>query len=189
VRGGRFVARTVVSACSIDILKGLDARSSWKQRQGAVDAKQTTAPVDHVLGNRLRRVDADRRHARSWARNRVEDAHDEVKSLYRAGKYDRAVVVASKALAVAEKNMGADHPSVATSLNNLVALYEKQGQYAAAEPLYKRALAIDEKALGKDHPDVASSLENLAALYRKTDRVKDAEPLEVRAKVIRAIKR
>jgi len=99
------------------------------------------------------------------------------------------VVVASKALAVAEKNMGADHPSVATSLNNLAALYEKQGQYAAAEPLYKRALAIDEKALGKDHPDVASSLENLAALYRKTDRVKDAEPLEVRAKVIRAIKR
>jgi len=44
---------------------------------------------------------------------------------------------------------------VATSLNNLAALYDSQGQYAQAEPLYKRSLAIREKAFGPDHPDVA----------------------------------
>ncbi len=71
-----------------------------------------------------------------------ETLNKEAVDLLRAGNYDRGVVVATKALAVAEKEMGADHPDVATSLNTLAALYDTQGQYAAAEPLYKRALAI-----------------------------------------------
>jgi tetratricopeptide (TPR) repeat protein len=113
----------------------------------------------------------------------------EAMDLYRAGKYDRAVVVAQKALQVAEQNVGPDHPDVATSLNNLGELYRTQGDYAKAEPLYKRSLAISEKALGPDHPSVATSLENLAALYRATKRDTEAEKLEVRAKRIRDIKR
>jgi len=58
--------------------------------------------------------------------------NDEVNSIHAAGNYDRAVVVATKALAVAKKEMGADHPSVALSLNNLALLYATQGQHAAA---------------------------------------------------------
>ena len=115
--------------------------------------------------------------------------NQEVMELYRTGKYDRAVVVAKKALEVAEKKVGPNHPRVATSLNNLAALYETQGQYAQAEPLYKRALAIDEKALGPDHPEVATDLENLASLYRATKRDEEAESLEQRAARIRAIQR
>ncbi|NQU76617.1 MAG: tetratricopeptide repeat protein, partial [Planctomycetes bacterium] len=49
----------------------------------------------------------------------LETLNDEVISLYRQGRYDRAVVVAKKALQVAEQAVGPDHPSVATSLNNL----------------------------------------------------------------------
>ncbi len=41
---------------------------------------------------------------------------------------------------------------MASSLNNLAALYYAQGQYVKAEPLYQRALAIDEKALGCSGP-------------------------------------
>ena len=115
--------------------------------------------------------------------------NDEVKELYRTGKYGRAVVVAKKALEVAEENVGPYHPDVATSLNNLALLYDNQGHYAQAEPLYKRALKIDEKTLGPDHPSVATSLENLAGLYRATKRDKEAEPLEERAARIRAIQR
>ena len=115
--------------------------------------------------------------------------NDEVMELYRTGKYDRGVVVAKKALEVAEQNVGPDHPDVATSLNNLAELYRTQGQYAQAEPLYKRSLAIREKVLGPDHPDVAVSLENLAYLYRVTHRDAEAEPLEQRAARIRAIQR
>ena len=115
--------------------------------------------------------------------------NQEAMELYRTGKYDRAIVVAKKALEVAEKNVGPNHPDVATSLNNLAELYRTQGQYAQAEPLYKRSLAIREKALGPDHPDVATSLNNLAWLYRATKRIVEAEKLEERAARIRAIKR
>jgi tetratricopeptide (TPR) repeat protein len=50
-----------------------------------------------------------------------------------------------------EKALGPEHPNVATSLNNLAALYKAQGRYAEAEPLYRRALEIWEKALGPEH--------------------------------------
>ncbi|TSA20760.1 MAG: tetratricopeptide repeat protein [Betaproteobacteria bacterium] len=115
--------------------------------------------------------------------------NDEVLSLLRAGQYERGVVVAKKALAVAEVNVGENPPAVATSLNNLAELYRDQGHYGAAEPLMKRALAILEKVLGADHPDVALSLNNLAALYRATNRINDAEKLERRAARIKAMQR
>ncbi len=121
--------------------------------------------------------------------NEWETLTKEVMSLYQKGQYDRAMVVAKKALDVAEKAMGPNHPDVAQSLNNLGSLYHDQGQYAQAEPLYKRSLAIREKALGPDHPDVAESLNNLAELYRKTGRDTEAESLEAGAARIRNMKR
>ncbi|MEE8513514.1 MAG: tetratricopeptide repeat protein [Gammaproteobacteria bacterium] len=75
---------------------------------------------------------------------------------------------------------------MATTLNNLAALYASQGRYAESEPLYKRALAIVEKALGPDHPNIATSLENYAAVLRKTGRTTEAANLEARANAIRA---
>ena len=49
----------------------------------------------------------------------------EVWSLYRQGHYDRAVVVAKKAVKIAEKAVGPDHPDVATSLNSLAVMYAR----------------------------------------------------------------
>ena len=115
--------------------------------------------------------------------------NQEVLSLIQKGQYARAEVVAKKALDVAVKNVGKNHPDVATSLNNLAELYKAQGQYAQAEPLYKHSLAIYEKAKGSNHPDVALSLKNMADIYRKTGREKQADALESRAAAIRAIKR
>ena len=77
-------------------------------------------------------------------------------------------------------------PDVATSLNNLAALYQAQGHYAEAEPFYQRSLAIWEKALGPEHPDVATTLKNYAALLRQTARADEAAGMEARAKAIRA---
>ena len=118
-----------------------------------------------------------------------ETLNQEAMSLHKKGQYKRAIVVAKKALQVAEQKAGANHRDVATRLNNLAELYLAQGQYAKAEPLYKRALAIREKALGPNHRDVAVVLENIAALYRATKRVTEAKLLEQRAARIRAIQR
>ena len=60
--------------------------------------------------------------------------------LYRTGNYDRAVTVANKSLEVAEKNVGPEHPDVATSLNNLAVLYKTQGSVHAGRAALQAGL-------------------------------------------------
>jgi len=100
-------------------------------------------------------------------------------------KYDEAIAVWRRILAILEKSLGANHPDVATSLSNLAFLLNTQGRYAAAEPLYRRSLVIRETALGPDHPDVASSLNNLAMLLSDQGQYAAAEPLYRRSLAIR----
>ena len=54
-----------------------------------------------------------------------EILNKEVVALYQKGQYDRAVIVAKKAIEVAEKAIGRDHPDVPTSLENMAALYRE----------------------------------------------------------------
>eukprot|EP00959_Pyramimonas_sp_CCMP1952_P303380 6348928-Pyramimonas_sp.AAC.1 len=61
------------------------------------------------------------------------------------GKYDDALPLYGRSLAIDEKVYGKEHPEVATDLNNLAVLYENMGKYDDALPLYERSLAIDEK--------------------------------------------
>ncbi|MEE3719016.1 tetratricopeptide repeat protein [Tumidithrix elongata RA019] len=114
----------------------------------------------------------------------AEQLNQQLIKLYKQGNYREAIPIAQRALAIRETALGADHPDVAQSLNNLAGLYQAQGNYPAAEPLYKRALVIREKALGADHPDVATSLNNLALLYQAQGNYLDAEPLYKRALAI-----
>ncbi|MBW2368561.1 MAG: tetratricopeptide repeat protein [Deltaproteobacteria bacterium] len=107
--------------------------------------------------------------------------NQEVQELFYTGNIDRAIVIAKKALNVAVKNVGPDHPDVTTSLSNLALLYHTQCRYALAEPLLKRSLAIQEKALGPDHPDMVTGLNNLAMLYETQGEYALAEPLYKRA--------
>jgi len=97
----------------------------------------------------------------------------EVVSLIQEGQYDKGTAVARKALALAEKTVGHNHPETAVTLNNLASLYDKQGQYALAEPLFKRALEI----LDPSDPAVGSTLTNLAILYVNQGRHALSEPL------------
>ena len=102
--------------------------------------------------------------------------------MYRSqGNYPSAEPLYKRSLAIREKALGAEHPDVATSLNNLAELYRSQGNYPVAEPLFKRSLAILEKALGADHPNVSASLNNLALLYEAQGNYPAAEPFYKRA--------
>ncbi|MGH9702573.1 MAG: CHAT domain-containing protein, partial [Candidatus Acidiferrales bacterium] len=87
----------------------------------------------------------------------------------------------SRALAIDEKALGPNHPTVGAIVNMLAGLDEAQGRFREAEPLYKRALTIVVHALGPDHPRVAASLNNLAACFKNEGRFAEAEPLYQRA--------
>ncbi len=97
------------------------------------------------------------------------------------GKYSEAEPLYLRSLSIWERQLGADHPSVATSLNNLAGLYKLQGKYNEAEPLYLRSLEIDKRIYGADHPEIATDLNNLASLYESQGKYSEAEPLYLRS--------
>ena len=84
-----------------------------------------------------------------------KNRNGEAESLYR------------RALAIAEKSYGPDHPDIARDLNNLAGLLQDTNRHSEAEPLYRRALAIDEKSYGPDHPNTKTIRENLRSLQEQ----------------------
>lgn len=98
----------------------------------------------------------------------------EAVELLRKGRYDAALSLAQKGLALREAAHSAEHADVATSLNTLGEIYEAKGQPAEALALYERSLAIREKLLGPAHRDVAESLHNIASVYQGRARFAEA---------------
>jgi len=65
--------------------------------------------------------------------------HNNLAFLYfNQGQYAAAEPLYKRALSIYEKALGPDHPSVATFLNNLAALYRATGQILEAQELEKR---------------------------------------------------
>src|SRR5262249_7907741 len=80
-----------------------------------------------------------------------------------------------RALVIREQALGANHPDVGQTLNNLARLYRDQGKYGDAERLFKRALTIREQTLGPSHPYVAATRYDLAALPSGQSRHEEEE--------------
>ncbi|KAI4896853.1 hypothetical protein NFI96_016917, partial [Prochilodus magdalenae] len=95
--------------------------------------------------------------------------------------YKEAIRLLYDVVAIREKTLGEDHPSVAATLNNLAVLFGKRGKFIEAEPLCKRALELREKVLGRDHPDVAKQLNNLALLCQSQGKYEEVEYYYCRA--------
>ena len=72
------------------------------------------------------------------------------------GQHAEAEPLYQRALEIREKVLDAEHPDIATNLNNLALLLRDMGRYAEAEPLYQRALEIREKVLDAEHPNTAT---------------------------------
>src|SRR5271165_4897692 len=111
--------------------------------------------------------------------------NQQVTQLIAQGKYQEAIPIAERAVEVAKRLHGLEHPDMATSLNNLAVLYDTVHEYAKAEPLLQEALRIRQKVLGSEHPDTATCLNNLAELYRAMGEYAKAEPLYQEALRIR----
>lgn len=82
----------------------------------------------------------------------------------RRGNLEEATRLTEAALDLRIAAVGAGHPEVATSYNNLGVLARNGGDYPAARGFHERALAIRRVSLPADHPHLAVSLNNLGAL-------------------------
>jgi CHAT domain-containing protein/Tfp pilus assembly protein PilF len=98
------------------------------------------------------------------------------------GRYHDAEEAFKRALAIFEKNLSPQDPSLAHALNDLAWTYHRQGRYDEAEGLYKRVLAVfDEGGTSANQDGLAAALNNLGLVYLYQDRYGDAEGLFRRA--------
>src|SRR4051812_25492659 len=89
-----------------------------------------------------------------------------------------------EAIDTGERELGAEHPSLAVPLNELSRLYIRQSNYSHAEIVLQRLLQIA-GAKGDRHPDVATALAGLAVAKRGLGDDAAAEQLYRRALSIR----
>jgi tetratricopeptide (TPR) repeat protein len=95
-------------------------------------------------------------------------------ALYQSqGKYDEALPLYQRALAIREQELGPLHPSTANSLWWLATLYEQRKAYKQAEPLYRRAVAIYEQVVGSTHPSTENIRARYAALLQQMQQEKE----------------
>ena len=80
-------------------------------------------------------------------------------------------------LAICQRVLGEEHPSTATSYNNVASNLNAQGRYEEAEPLYRKGLEISQRVLGEEHPSTATSYNNVASNLDDQGRYEEAEPL------------
>ena len=83
---------------------------------------------------------------------------------------------------------GHDSPNVATSFNNIGAVYAGKGDLENALVQYHKALEIETRVFGSEHPDVATSFDNIGVVYWKKGDLENAlvqyqKALEIRTRV------
>ena len=88
------------------------------------------------------------------------------------------------ALEVFEKTSGADHPKLASVINNLGYAMKSMGDWNGAHEHFRRALEIAEKKFGPNHPTVASILHNLGDVARGMGNLESAKSYFERALII-----
>ena len=69
------------------------------------------------------------------------------------GEYDKALEYFQKSLAIRLKQLGPDHPLVASSYNNMAYAYKAKKDLAKAKEYWEKAYAVFLKKLGPNHPN------------------------------------
>ncbi|HMP02255.1 MAG TPA: tetratricopeptide repeat protein [Gemmatales bacterium] len=99
---------------------------------------------------------------------------------YRAlGQYSPAIAHLERAMDLARKTFGRDHPETLHAQNSLAMAYSAAGRYADAQRLFEENLRQTRTACGPDHPDTLNSMSNLARAYQVAGHLDRALPLHV----------
>ncbi len=102
-------------------------------------------------------------------------------------RYADAEPLHVRSVAIIEKALGPDHPTVALTIGTLGSFLKSEGRLDEAESLLKRALDAGQKALGAEHPQVVGATVQLAELYGLQGRVAEARELFAKAGATKSV--
>jgi eukaryotic-like serine/threonine-protein kinase len=102
-----------------------------------------------------------------------------------AGKSDEALADHQKALAIRERVLQPDDPSLAITANNVGAVLFDKGRNTEALLYFERARAIWERALGPNHPQVAYAYNNIGSLLWQQGKLAEALAMQDKGLAIR----
>jgi hypothetical protein len=133
--------------CGVIVLRRTAGEAAQPQAAQPLGSAQGSAPSVHAeFSEELLKLD------------------QQIIQLHKAGKYDEEFPITKRAVALAERLYGPDHPTVAAELRFLVLALQSASRSAEAEPLMRRALTIDEKNLTPDDPVLALDFKILTGL-------------------------
>ena len=92
-------------------------------------------------------------------------------------KRPEAANVYLAAIDIYRRTLGPMHPEVATTFNNLGALYLKTQEWARADEAFRQSIAIRMNTIGADHPETAAAQHGRALALNKLERFDEAETL------------
>jgi len=101
-----------------------------------------------------------------------------------SGRSAEALPHYKRALAIAEKSLGPESPSLITLLANSAAVYYAVEGPDTAEKYFKRALSIGERTLGRDHSLVGQVMLYYSKMLEVSNRKAEAKGLRRRANSI-----
>lgn len=102
-------------------------------------------------------------------------------ALSKKGQHGEALLVAQKALQLAEDTLEPDHPDLAVLCHCLGVEHYALGQFDLAEPLYARALEIAERSFEENEPFIGICLNNLAEANDAQGKSEQTEAMYLRA--------
>jgi tetratricopeptide (TPR) repeat protein len=107
------------------------------------------------------------------------------------GQYEEALAKQEAALEILQRILSADHPHIATSLNNIGLTLKELGRHEEALAKQEAALEIWQRVLSEEHPNIATSLNNIGSTLSKLGRYEEAlakqeAALEIRQRVLPA---
>ena len=106
-------------------------------------------------------------------------------SLHMQQRFEEAIPHFREAITIREEHLGEDHPSLASSLNNLSSALQSTGNFNEALEISERVLSIYEESYGPEHHYYGTSLSNHGVILRNLDRFSEAEETLSKALAIR----
>jgi tetratricopeptide (TPR) repeat protein len=86
----------------------------------------------------------------------------------RFGEYNMALENYEKSLDIELMTLGNEHPSVATSYNNIGEILYHQGKHENALEYFNKCLQIKYRTLANEHPSLATSYDNIGLVWSST---------------------